>query len=316
MRWIGAGLAAALLSSTAFAQSTGFAPNGNYAAPLSVSVASATVALPQGATVVAYNTGATAAFCTLGNSSVVATTAHNQVAPGGFLAFVVGQNSNIACITATGTTTINVAGGAGNAAGSGGGGGGGGGGGAVTLAPGSVSAGAYVAGALVDCAINTLGCQADAPAATDTSTATLIALFKRSLQLLDSSIPAGTNLIGNAGLSYPAGAVPVEASTTGTTAATAATLPASALVKTYVCAISIRANATAAATGNATLTGPTNTLNFTQWTAPAASGLGINEQIFVPCKPSAAINTAMVLTSAAAGTGGVVSVSAWGYQAP
>jgi hypothetical protein len=36
--------------------------------------------------------------------------------------------------------------------------------------------------------------------------------------------------------------------------------------------------------------------------------------IFTPCVPGSATNTAIVATSAAPGTGGVVSTTAWGYQ--
>lgn len=114
---------------------------------------------------------------------------------------------------------------------------------------------------------------------------------------------------------YPSGAVPVTASATGTTGATTATLAASALVKTYICGFSIRANATGAATANSTVTGTvTGTLNFTQWTAPLASGIGLTEEAFSPCVPSSAINTGIAVISAAPGSGGVVSVSAWGFQ--
>lgn len=111
------------------------------------------------------------------------------------------------------------------------------------------------------------------------------------------------------------GGVPITASATGTTGATTATLATSASVTTYICGFSIRANATAAATGNATVTGTiTATMNFTQWTAPTASGLGVTEEIFSPCIPASAANTSIAVVSAAPGTGGVVSVSAWGYQ--
>jgi hypothetical protein len=58
----------------------------------------------------------------------------------------------------------------------------------------------------------------------------------------------------------------------------------------------------------------TATMNFTQWTAPNASGLGVTEMVFTPCVPSSATNTAIAVVSGAPGTGGVVSVSAWGYQ--
>jgi hypothetical protein len=110
-------------------------------------------------------------------------------------------------------------------------------------------------------------------------------------------------------------ATPITASATGTTAATTATLAAATTKKTYLCGFAIRANATAAATGNATVTGTvTGTMNFTQWTAPTASGIGTVEETFYPCIPSSAVNTGIAVVSAAPGTGGVVSVSAWGYQ--
>ena len=114
---------------------------------------------------------------------------------------------------------------------------------------------------------------------------------------------------------YPFGAVPITASATGTTGATTATLAAGTTTTTYICGLSIRANATGAATGNATVTGTkTGTLNFTQFTAPLASGLGTVEEQFAPCVPASAVNTAIAVVSAAPGTGGVISVSAWGYQ--
>lgn len=152
-------------------------------------------------------------------------------------------------------------------------------------------------------------------AATAANQATEISSLATIVTNTGAAIPAGTNAIGNLASQYPGGAVPITASTTGTTGATTATLAASASIKTYICGMSIRANATAAATNNATITGTvTGTLNFTQWTAPLASGLGVTEQIFNPCVPSSAINTGIAVISGAPGTGGVVSVSAWGYQ--
>lgn len=114
----------------------------------------------------------------------------------------------------------------------------------------------------------------------------------------------------------PFGGIPVTVTNTGTTAATAATLPANQTKTTYLCGFSIRANATAAATGNATVAGTvTGTLNFTQWTAALASGIGILEPpLGGMCIPASAVNTGIVITSAAPGSGGTVSVTAWGYQ--
>ena len=115
---------------------------------------------------------------------------------------------------------------------------------------------------------------------------------------------------------YPAGATPITASATGTTGATTATLAGVASKTTYLCGFSIRANATAAAKGNATITGTiTGTLNFTQWTAPLASGIGLVETpVGHQCIPASAVNTGIAVNSAAPGSGGTVSVSAWGFQ--
>ena len=129
-------------------------------------------------------------------------------------------------------------------------------------------------------------------------------------------LAASTYGIGKTGPGFTTAQTPVTISATGTTAATTATLPAVAGKTTYLCGFSIRANATAAATGNATVTGTiSGTLNFTQWTAPLASGLGVTEpNIGNICIPGSAVNTAINVISAAPGTGGVVSVSAWGYN--
>jgi hypothetical protein len=114
---------------------------------------------------------------------------------------------------------------------------------------------------------------------------------------------------------YPTGATAITASATGTTAATTATLAGTSSKTTYICSMSIRSNATAAATGNATVTGTiTGTLNFTHWTAPLASGIGLTEMIFNPCVPASATNTGIAVISPAPGTGGVVSSTATGYQ--
>lgn len=119
-----------------------------------------------------------------------------------------------------------------------------------------------------------------------------------------------------AGIPQPAGSTPMVISATGTTAATTATLPASTIGQnTYLCGFSIRASATAAATGDATVTGVAGgTMHFTQWTSAAATGIGLVEERLTPCMPTAAANTGIAVISAAPGSGGVVSVSAWGYQ--
>lgn len=112
----------------------------------------------------------------------------------------------------------------------------------------------------------------------------------------------------------PNAATASYASATGTTGATTATLASQSGKTNFLCGFSIRANATAAATGNATVTGILGgTLNFTQWTAPLATNIGLVEERFSPCLQASGVTTAIAVISAAPGTGGTVSVTADGY---
>ena len=148
----------------------------------------------------------------------------------------------------------------------------------------------------------TQGTTADAPATlpATTTAASEIALLKA---------------IANVG-QYPSGAIAITASATGTTAATTATLAAAASGHTtYICSYSVRANATAATTVQNTVTGViTATMTHQMWVAPAASGIGIDEQVFNPCVPASTTATAIAVVSGAPGSGGLVSVTATGYQ--
>lgn len=134
---------------------------------------------------------------------------------------------------------------------------------------------------------------------------------------LTSAIPPGTNTIGTVGqLPYPVGATPIVASATGSTGATTATLTGAANVTTYICSYSVRANATAAATVSNTIAPIASGITMTHimWVAPLASGLGVDEQIFMPCLPASAVNTSIAVISGAPGSGGAVTVTAAGYR--
>lgn len=192
------------------------------------------------------------------------------------------------------------------------------------VASGAVASGAYASGSLASGAMVDVT-NVSTPITPATATATKGVLLGGQY---NSTIPTFTNgqqgslqIASNGALRgiqtnpYPDTAVAYTATATGTTGATTATLAGAASVTTYLCGFSIRANATAAATGNATVTGViTATLNFTQWTAPNASGLGITEMVFMPCIPASGTNQSVAVVSAAPGTGGVVSVTAWGYK--
>jgi hypothetical protein len=90
-----------------------FTPGGTYSTPLTVTTTSSAVALPAGTTVAVYNTGAQTAYVTLGVGAPTATTAQIAIAPGGAQGFTVGSNTYLAAITASGSTTLNIAGGSG-----------------------------------------------------------------------------------------------------------------------------------------------------------------------------------------------------------
>ncbi len=98
------------------------------------------MALPNGTTVVVYNTGSNAAYVTLGNSSVTATTSNDVIQPNSWLAFTAGATTYLAALETAGTTTLNISGGSGLATGAGGGGGGSGSGSVPTGSAGSPNA--------------------------------------------------------------------------------------------------------------------------------------------------------------------------------
>lgn len=113
---------------------------------------------------------------------------------------------------------------------------------------------------------------------------------------------------------YPTGATPITASATGTTAATVATLAATSGKTTYISGFTISADATSALAGAATVAGTIiGSLNYIQSVGSATSAQLLT-QSFIPSIPASATNTAITITSAAAGIGGNTAVTAWGYQ--
>jgi hypothetical protein len=106
----------------------------------------------------------------------------------------------------------------------------------------------------------------------------------------------------------------VTASATGTTGATTATLPALQGQTLYLLGFSINSTATAAAAGNATVTGTiSGTLNFEMGTGVSPAVVVTQETFGTWGIPASAVNQAIAVVSAAPGAGGVISVTAWGY---
>jgi hypothetical protein len=113
---------------------SGFTPNGNIGTPVSATTSSSRQQLPAtSAVVLVGNKGSVPAYVKLGDNTVAATVDGIMVPAGGGCALTVGSNTYIAAITASGSATLNTAGGTGLAQTCFGGGSGGGSGGTVQI---------------------------------------------------------------------------------------------------------------------------------------------------------------------------------------
>lgn len=113
----------------------------------------------------------------------------------------------------------------------------------------------------------------------------------------------------------PPTATSVQVSAGGTTAATPVAMPAVSAKTNFVCGFRIESQATSTATGAYTMAGILGGTMTGLMTTPAAPAPGIGQitQNFTPCLPASAVNTAITLTSAAPGTGGLVQLWIWGF---
>lgn len=325
--WVVALLVLAGMAPASAQDQRGFRPlTATSTATLSATTVSSSVDPAGALQALVTNIGSVEAFVAVTGASATAATTNGMSFPAGYSTTLQLNPGNfIAAVTASSSTSLRVTFISGTApiAWSGGSGGGGGGG---TVTQGNAGSNAQAWWVLIGDTTHgpaAVKAASTAPVATDPSL--VVALSPNSVNpngqaTMANSAPvviaSNQSAVPTSTASqYPSGSTPITASATGTTAATTATLAASASLKTYICGFSIRANATAAATANSTVTGTiTGTLNYTQWTAPLASGIGLTEQIFTPCIPSSVVNTAVAVVSAAPGSGGVVSVTAWGYQ--
>lgn len=109
--------------------------------------------------------------------------------------------------------------------------------------------------------------------------------------------------------------VQVAVSVIGTTAATAAAMPAVIGKTNYLCGFSVDAGATALASGTMVLTGVLGGTMTWGLNIPAisSSGQAFHQRPFFPCIPASAANTAITITAGAAGAGGTESVNIWGF---
>jgi hypothetical protein len=146
----------------------------------------------------------------------------------------------------------------------------------------------------------------------------LVALALLSLMLLPASAQP-VNIGPATGNGYPVGGQAQNASGSGTTAATAATLAGAVAYIQYICGFSVSpGSATAAIVINVTLVGVGNVLTWTiaaPATAAGATGTPLNVS-FTPCLPGV-YNSSITVTSGALGAGGINNnVNVWGYRVP
>jgi hypothetical protein len=180
------------ISGTFSATLSGFQPTPAYS-QLSVGATSSRVALPSGLVVIAYNTGASAAFVTLGNSTATATVGNDVIPAGGWMAFTVGPNTFLAAIETAGATSLNISGGTGLPTGAGGGGGGGGGSNASVGAIGSPAPGSATYNGVLVAGGNIVGASGSAWGSAPTG----LNVLGVNANVLASALPAGAATAAN-----------------------------------------------------------------------------------------------------------------------
>lgn len=127
-----------------------------------------------------------------------------------------------------------------------------------------------------------------------------------------------SGIVGNYQFPYPASsaqgvAIPIQGNATGTTGAVVGTLAGIASRTTYICGFNVQAAGGTAAVGPITIAGLTGTSQVYQATSTTAGG-AVAGQVFTPCIPASAVNTAITITTTADGTATAVDVNSWGFQ--
>jgi hypothetical protein len=171
---------------------TGFQPTPAYS-QLSVGATSSRVALPSGLVVIVYNTGANAAFVTLGGSTATATVGNDVIPAGGWMAFTVGASTFLAAIETAGTTSLNISGGSGMPTGAGGGGAGGGGSNASVGAIGSSTPGSATYSGVLVASGNMVGASGSVWGSAPTG----LNVLGVNADVLSSALPAGAATAAN-----------------------------------------------------------------------------------------------------------------------
>lgn len=107
-----------------------------------------------------------------------------------------------------------------------------------------------------------------------------------------------------------ASATPITGNAQGTTGAVVGTLAGTAGKTTYICGFHIDSTGTGAI-GPITVAGLVGSSMIFQATAGGANG---TSQVFTPCIPANAANTAITITTTANAQASAVDVNSWGFQ--
>jgi hypothetical protein len=141
-------------------------------------------------------------------------------------------------------------------------------------------------------------------------TLALCALFSTGLAHAQTPLPGTAGPASGTG--YPAGAAAISGNSTGTTGAVTGTLAASQGRLTYICGFSVSGVGGTAALGPVTVAGLNGASQVFQLFS-TATGVTLS-QLYAPCIPASAVNTAITVTTTADGTATAVDVNSWGYQ--
>lgn len=112
---------------------------------------------------------------------------------------------------------------------------------------------------------------------------------------------------------YPWGSIPTIGVGTGSTGAVVGTLAGTAGRTTYICGFDVSAIGGTAAVGPIVIAGLNGGSLTYQGSSSATGGIVVRE-VFNPCIPASAVNTAITTTTTAASGANAVDVNSWGFQ--
>jgi hypothetical protein len=139
---------------------------------------------------------------------------------------------------------------------------------------------------------------------------------RNAVQISDGTFPWRKVVVdANGSLQTTKPFTQITGNAAGSTAAVVGTLAAATGKLTYICGFNVSAIGGTASVCPVTVAGTTGSSQVYQCAANTAAGAVIvPTNVFTPCIPSSAVNTAITITTTADATATAVDVNSWGYQ--